>query len=91
MTIPKEVLDVAAKAEYEFNHPTRKWEDAHWADRKVLTDAAEVILTAALPHLREHIAQEIEEECKGFFEEMGYEAQDAPGMEYAARIVRGEP
>lgn len=89
MTIPKEVLDVAAKAEYEFNHPTRKWEDAHWADRKVLTDAAEVILTAALPHLREHIAQEIEAIPNNY--PAGPRNIWAKAITTAARIVRGEP
>ncbi len=89
-TVPgKEALEAAAKAEYEFNHPTRKWEDAHWADRKVLTDAAEVILTAALPYLREQIAQELLDarpavQARQVGKTLRLE------LEYAARIVRGE-
>ncbi len=66
MTIPKEAIDAAAEA--LFDEAQELDQENSWGDplpdewRESWRDAAREAIEAALPHLREQIAQEIEAE-----------------------------
>lgn len=61
-------------------------------NRLKATEAAQAVIEAALPHLRQMIAEEIEKSASGAFGLVGPVArQDIEyGVHFSARIARGE-
>ncbi|WP_435298519.1 hypothetical protein [Timonella sp. A28] len=94
MTIPQEAIEAAAQAIFkEAQGPDQdnSWEelrDNSWKEnwRKL----ARNVLEAALPHIREHIAQEITDSLKDYEAHCREDVTWYDGHMNAARIARGE-
>lgn len=89
MSLPEGAIEVAAEAIYLVcnERDAATWGEADDMEKSLFRNEARTALTAAMPTIRGHIAQEIESQISR--SSSGRITEVGNGQQWAARIVRG--